>query len=460
MKKTIYFLLICFTGIMFSCSEDDVTPINNDQLNYQENQISFKNFLELEGQNPKIKEIQKYFQSYSLHGSNKDGDNINWEIDTTRITQIITDALTTYTFGVIEYDSVQGFRNVIIRNQNNNTQAFLVHYPNGVNFESLATSTAILEEIEPDIWQAKQTCYVIQIFTVTCDQEAGICTYGWDIVEAPCTGDNNGGGGPGGGTGDSSGDTDWGDYGPGLPTLPTHNTGGSSGGSNSGSGTSNSAFNNEILVSLTHPQIQWLEGHPEIFLGILVYLDSYGQPNYQNGYYGNSDAVQFVIQLITFLEQENGIKDKLRQAIASGITSTAEYSHKIFKKFSQWTSQYPSSITLINSILSGIKYGISDLVDTNPNTCTFADLFNMWLFELGTNPLNINGLKVTTNQLKNQEGVNQARAKAMIKIQMGNISAPVNHGWIYGQGEFYDGMQNGNFVTAFLGSYTTNITIT
>lgn len=45
------------------------------------------------------------------------------------------------------------------------------------------------------------------------------------------------------------------------------------------------------------------------------------------------------------------------------------------------------------------------------------------------------------------------------RIQNNNLD-PISHGWTYGQDEFYDGMQNGNFVTSFLGSYTTNITIT
>ena len=65
---------------------------------------------------------------------------------------------------------------------------------------------------------------------------------------------------------------------------------------------------------------------------------------------------------------------------------------------------------------------------------------------------------ITTNQLRNQEGVSQARQIAKNKIQNG-IYTITNHPWIYGQTQFYDGMSNGNLVTAFLGSYNTKVTI-
>ena len=176
------------------------------------------------------------------------------------------------------------------------------------------------------------------------------------------------------------------------------------------------------------------------------------------------EAEQFVLELIDFYNDENiigedDLKDKIRQAIANGITSTAEFTHKIFKKFSNLAEEYPSSITYINSVLETINDAAAIVTNTNPSTCTFADLFNMWLFELGPNPININGQNSTsTNQLKIQEGVNQARNIALSKIQNGDFSN-TNHSWTYGQGEFYDGMANGNFVTAFLGSYSVKITI-
>jgi len=179
----------------------------------------------------------------------------------------------------------------------------------------------------------------------------------------------------------------------------------------------------------------------------------------------NQDAIEFINELIDFYNEENvagneDLKNKIKQAIASGITSTAELTHKIFKKFSDLAEQYPSSITYINYLLETINNAAATVTNTNPETCTFADLFNMWLFELGSNPIVINGFNTTsTNQLKIQEGVNQARNLALAQIQNGTFNN-VSNQWQYGQAEFYDGMANGNFVTAFLGTYTTSVTIT
>jgi hypothetical protein len=175
-------------------------------------------------------------------------------------------------------------------------------------------------------------------------------------------------------------------------------------------------------------------------------------------------VVEFVLELLDFYNEENiigenDLKGKIRQAIANGITSTAEFTHKIFKKFSNLAEEYPSSITYINSVLETINDAVAIVTNTNPATCTFADLFNMWLFELGPNPININGSNTTsTNQLKIQEGVNQARQDAIENFQNGDFSQ-VSNGWSYGQAQFYDGMTSGNLVTAFLGSYTTKVNI-
>jgi len=82
----------------------------------------------------------------------------------------------------------------------------------------------------------------------------------------------------------------------------------------------------------------------------------------------------------------------------------------------------------------------------------------MWLFQLGDNPINfLNNDNIISN-LKTQEGVNDARNIALEKIQNNDLSF-TNDSWVYGQGEFYDGMVNGNVATSFLGSYNTQITI-
>lgn len=177
----------------------------------------------------------------------------------------------------------------------------------------------------------------------------------------------------------------------------------------------------------------------------------------------SEESKDFAKDLIDFYIVENitdsiDIKERIKQAIANGITSTAELAHKIFKKFSKLAEDYPSSITYINDVLETINTAAASVTDINPETCSFGDLLNMWLFELGSNPINFNGDTVTTEQLKTQEGVSQARQAAILKFQNNDYSQTVN-GWSYGQTQFYDGMINGNIVTAFLGSYTTTVNI-
>ncbi len=289
MKKTIYFLLLCVAGLLFSCSEDDTTKINNNQLNYQKNQISFSEFMKLEGQNPKVINIEKYFQSYHSGFLNKGSDTLNWEIDTTLINQIITSEITTYTFGVIEHDSIQGFRNVLISIKENASKVYLIHYPDGVDFENQTERVAQLEEIDSGVFQ-KTTCYKVVIITVSCDNTE--CEYGWDLVEVPCGdgGNNSGGSGSGGSSGGSggSGSNGGGPTDPGLPTDPIGG-GNSNGGGNN---TSGSTFENDFLYSLPQEQFVWLNNNPTIKNQIKNYLDTYGEPS-EYGWYENSDAVQF-----------------------------------------------------------------------------------------------------------------------------------------------------------------------
>ncbi|SMC71246.1 hypothetical protein [Moheibacter sediminis] len=336
---------------------------------------------------------------------------------------------------------------MLVKVRGDNVQTYLIHYPDGIDFENHTTRTAIGEEIEPEAWGKSMTCYEVIIFTVSCDDTE--CEYGWGLIEVPCGGGGGSSGGGGSGNGTGGGGTGGGTGGGGIPTGPIGFPPADGGGGGGG------ASYNTFLNLLSPQQLQWLNQPQNALLRSQLYTHLVNN-NYSD------QSINFAIDFVIFCEEEGDPLQKLKQAIAGGITTTAEYTHKIFKKFSTLVSQYPSSRTFVNTFLQGLSNGVSYLVNKNPDTCSFADLFNMWLFELGPHPININGLKVTTNQLKNQEGVNQARAEAILRIQTGTfLSNPiVNHEWSYGQGEFYDGMQNGNFVTAFLGSYSTKITTT
>jgi hypothetical protein len=173
----------------------------------------------------------------------------------------------------------------------------------------------------------------------------------------------------------------------------------------------------------------------------------------------SEESEEFAIEMINFGMERNW-KAEIKQAISTGITSSAELTHKMYSKLSAIAINHPSSISYINTVIDGVRAAASTVIDTNPNTCNWTDLFNMWLFELGNNPLNFNGPSVTVTSLQSQQGVSQTRSIALNQIANGNLNTIPPHGWTYGQQAFYNGMANGNIATSFLGSYTTNVTIT
>ena len=181
-------------------------------------------------------------------------------------------------------------------------------------------------------------------------------------------------------------------------------------------------------------------------------------PDYLNQNTWSEESVQFAIDMINF-DMERDWKAEIKQAISTGITSSAELTHKMYSKLSAIAINHPSSISYINTVIDGVRAAASTVIDTNPNTCNWTDLFNMWMFELGNNPLNFNGPSVTVTSLQGQQGVSQARSIALNQIANGNLNPIPPYGWTYGQQAFYNGMANGNIATSFLGSYTTNVII-
>jgi len=208
-------------------------------------------------------------------------------------------------------------------------------------------------------------------------------------------------------------------------------------------------------LGLNHPQRIWIDRFENAQFAWQLY--DYGEENLWS-----EEAKVLGKEMIDFHREENW-KNLLRQAVANGITSTAEVTHRIYKKLSQMAEQYPSSIDYINSVVDEFRDIANETFDTNPQTLDWLDLFGIWLFELGDYPQETITFDVddtTTESLKQQEGVSLAKQDAIDKINNNDISEPVNRGWVYGQGEFYDGMTNGNIATSFLGSYNTRVDIT
>ena len=153
------------------------------------------------------------------------------------------------------------------------------------------------------------------------------------------------------------------------------------------------------------------------------------------------------------------ISPKLKAYLAKGITYSAENAHRFYSKASLIAQSNPQLISSINKTLQPIRKSVGMATDMNTQTMGWNDLTNIWLFELGNKSSVVFGQNDnTTLDLKKQQGVNQARAKAIENIQKG-ILDDVNLDWTYGQDQFYEGISSGNKATSFLGSYNTNVSI-
>lgn len=480
-KLKIFKLIALFTlfSTFFSCQEDEISVENENQsFHLKTSRLSINQVIN-EITNKQIKQklqITNLSSSHnnSLFRSNNSSDYfIKKEKD---------DELTTYILNLNSYSQLKPyFLKLIITKNKNETEkmGFLKYIPtNPVSSLDLTNFTGKIEILDTNFQINATSEYVNGIKQIS-NQSNGIsnrmiCTDELLITEVKCSHTGNHGVGEtcnNGYINDAyyvvsiftrcNGDRT-------TPSQIIEDTSNPTGGTSSFSNTAylysfvDNLSQEELLIYVTNPSIQNYLVQNLIIAPI---------PNCDPMLGGDCTHIiikpeveQFAKELIDFYNDENiigedDLKNKIRQAIANGITSTAEFTHKIFKKFSNLAEEYPSSITYINSVLETINDAASTVTNTNPQTCTFADLFNMWLFELGPNPININGSNTaSTNQLKIQEGVNQARNIALSKIQNGDFSI-TNHSWTYGQGEFYDGMSNGNFVTAFLGSYSIKVTI-
>ena len=79
----------------------------------------------------------------------------------------------------------------------------------------------------------------------------------------------------------------------------------------------------------------------------------------------------------TIFEDDENWRNLLQQAVANGITSTAEVTHKIYKKLSVIAQQHPSSIGYINSVVDEFSEIADEAFDSNSQTLEWLDLFGV-----------------------------------------------------------------------------------
>lgn len=195
MNNYLLFILLGFLFVFSGCKEDDVQHPEHEHEKIESRRISFREFLEKEGNDPQVQKIRKYFRGAHLEILSKEGkDSMNWEIDTVGVTQIITPELTTYTFRVIEHDTISGFRNVIVKDYNNEIKTYLAHYPDGVDFENQTDANVIVEQLEGPLFRAAE-CFVLRYQCLQCGMTMCNVEPGWVLIRSTCSDSGGGGGG-------------------------------------------------------------------------------------------------------------------------------------------------------------------------------------------------------------------------------------------------------------------------
>ncbi len=259
MKKLILLILALCLNFITSCSQDDaILDISNQEKeSYRKENISFKEFLISEKNNTEIQKLNKYFPEKSQKNHSFIND---WEIDTTKVVKITTNNLITYTFSVKEKSQIEGFRNIIVKKENNQTTNYIVHYPNGIDKKNRTYTNAILRKLDNNLFGKDDEGGCVAVFYLPVSGcSDGQCEWEIEIRQVPCTGggsDTNDTSPDGGGS--SSGDSGGGIIPPsGLPTDPI-------GGGGGGSSYSINTLRIAAYIYLDDYEKQWLTENPSI----------------------------------------------------------------------------------------------------------------------------------------------------------------------------------------------------
>ncbi|MBV7269338.1 hypothetical protein [Winogradskyella luteola] len=476
-------ILILGISLFFnSCEKEHITTEENTQSKYKLSRVYNEDIQGNISVSQKLDAIAETLQHTEKNAQGR-YNGVVFDLNLNEATYIEAQdgSYHSYTFSIGNDQINYNINNMVLSSHDNQEyEAFFVTYElneqeraqidNGQYIDlSQKTVVEAFDTSQLNVYEQKSggTLFVTYETDCTCHEthaDEG-CTHPNIITEVYSFGNGSGGGG-----GSSSSNLGAGDGAPsGTGNLNTGGGGIVSSGSSTrhpsfvtspinpdGSSSVASILTNFLQPELTTAQSNWINNpnNADTVQSLFDYL----QDNESS-----AEARSFVLAMIDFYITDNW-KDLLRQAVANGITSTAELTHKIYKKLSEIANDYPASISYINDVVDEFKEIADDAFDTDPQTMDWFDLFGIWLFELGDydqDTINFDGDDTTTESLKQQEGVNQARQLALNKINNNDLDDPsVSNPWTYGQGEFYDGMQNGNMATSFMGSYITNVTIT
>jgi RHS repeat-associated protein len=145
-----------------------------------------------------------------------------------------------------------------------------------------------------------------------------------------------------------------------------------------------------------------------------------------------------------------GVKD-IKGLITDSVTDSAE---AIFN-FLQNHPPKASEVSLLNKLLPPLKKRAASVFDIKTKTMSWRDIIFDWFFELGTTPFEFVDGDKTTEQLKNHEGVNEARALAKKDCEQGKHTTEKT--WTYGVDQFYHSISHADSIAIALGSYSITV---
>ncbi len=468
MKKLVFWTLSIFTAFLWSCEDTELHESHSEN----KNEISIEQFKEETGITdfPKTLKIPKNSIGLQMRGR----DTINtddFEIDWSVVKRTAINERYTYSFRVLPYiiKSKSIFNLVVYYDLDRWQYSLIEFFPTQTNWDALVAGTT--KVIEGGLREVYNTVALNRTITIkvpteyhcthpgNCDPDGGcdLCincvTWGSTItvdipdeivqIIAPIPGSGGGGG---------SGS-------PFTNPFPTINDPRGFIFAPNLFAPGDLAFSRisrsqEFWNSLDYQQKEWANSNEFVYVDMISKL----LLNF------NNNNVLATRELIAFMankdENQNDFGKKLKLAIASGITSTAELIHTLYKECAEIIQQYPSSLPICNAAIDTTVAIVAEpLINTNPANATWTGLFMMWLMEIGENPYNVTAPSYLITTLQNQQGVTEARTLAFNNILNGNTNPVNNHPWTYGQQAFYDGMADGNVVTSFLGSYNTSVSI-
>lgn len=436
----IYLMLICILGLVFSCSQEDFadTAHSHNAGHNQMNKVSFEEMQNF------IKQNTKGTLPRSLSTIlNKGSESYIAGIDSTQITQIVYDGVTTFTLPVTTSDNEKYvFSDLIFNIKNGVLQEYIYHYNptenwlaefnagNRIDYEGdLIISDTNGTEISSIKSTGGTNCFML--VDIPCYGPSCPCSDGNGqsfYVKVDCSG--------GGGGGETTGD------GPTVPTGP----GGF--GSQDGGGTTDSNLtlylNNALtrfgsIYALSDQEKSFINNNANIIIasaladyisthnnaqgaqfvkwaiGFFVQNPNTTWPQFESWFikgnidYKNTEDVAFASNLSSIsydLMSRNqagtlnqldiswpkmdDVKNKIKEKFKNSIPVAVKYAKHLFLTLKTLTDNYPVLLTYANKGIDKMRNEIHNegLINYDVHTMKWKDVVGCWLFELGNYPVN------------------------------------------------------------------------